>query len=126
MNKYLVLVIVLLGLTACTLKDEHYYQTHPKELQQAMKACPTVQPKGLTCEQITDIAARLNTLAYQLQYNPQGFGSKILAMQQTIANQESELSKDRSNKALQSELAKNQHELADHMAVVKWLESPES
>jgi len=64
-------------------------------------------------------------LAYQLQYNPQGFGHKILALQQTIATQQSELTTNNSPE-LKTSLAQNKQDLAYYLAVVKWLESPES
>lgn len=126
MNKYLVMGLIILGLTACSKKDEQYYQTNPKELQKAMKACPNQQPQGLTCNQLEQLGARMNSLAYQLQYSPQGFGNKILAIQQSIAEQRLKLKTDSSNEALKASLKQNEHELADYLAVVKWLESPES
>ena len=62
-------------------------------MQHAIKACPNQQPQGLTCQQIEEIGNRMNNLAYQLQLNPQGFGNKILTLQQTIAHQKQELQK---------------------------------
>lgn len=91
-----------------------------------MKACPDKQPRGLSCQQAQQIAVELNGLAYQLQSNPQGFGSKILTLQQTIANQETELKKTGNNQELKAALKKNKQDLADYLVVVKWLESPES
>lgn len=126
MNKYIVVLLVTLGLTSCTLKDEHYYRSNPKELQKAIKACPDKQPQGLTCQQVNELGNRMNSLAYQLQYNPQGFGGKILTLQQTISNQEMELKKNGTNPALKATIEQNKQELAEFMAVVKWLESPES
>ncbi len=119
-------ILVMLGLTSCMKKDEHYYQTHPNELQQAIKSCPEQQPQGMTCDQMQEIAGRMNSLAYQLQQSPQGFGNKILALQETIAEQEKKLKNDASNQELQTSIAQNQHDLEEHLAVVKWLESPAS
>ncbi|MDR3504590.1 MAG: hypothetical protein P4L79_18640 [Legionella sp.] len=126
MSKYLVAILVILGLTSCMKKDEHYYQTHPNELQQAIKSCPEQQPQGMSCNQIQEIAGRMNSLAYQLQQSPQGFGNKILALQETLAAQEQKLKTDTTNKELQASIAQNQHDLEEHLAVVKWLESPGS
>lgn len=126
MNKYLVVTLIVLGLTSCSAKDEQYYRTHPKVLQQAMKDCPNKQPSGLSCQQIEKVAVQMNTLAYQLQYNPQGFGAAILKLQQTIASQQIELTKSNANNELHLDLNKNKKELAERLAVVKWLESPES
>jgi hypothetical protein len=99
---------------------------HPKELQKAIKACPNQQLQGLTCQQIEQISNHMSGLAYELQMNPQAFGNKILALQQTIANQKIELKKNGANQELKKSLEDNQHDLADFLAVVKWLESPES
>ena len=119
-------ILIALGLTSCNEKNEHYYLSHPLELQSALKACPNQQPQGLSCEQIEQIGKRINSLAYQLQTSPQGFGTKIVALQQTIANQKLELKNNPANQELETSLQQNQHDLADFMAVVKWLESPEN
>lgn len=126
MNKCLAVSLIILGLTSCTKKDEHYYETHPNDLQQAIKSCPQQQPQGLTCEQLQTIAGHMNSLAYQLQSSPQGFGAKILALQETIAKQQQQLETDLSNADLQASVAQNKRDLAEHLAVVKWLESPAS
>lgn len=126
MMKYLFLVFGLMGLTACQAKDGQYYRTHPKELQSALKACPEKKPDGISCEQLNDIGQRVNGLAYQLQANPQAFGSKILALQQQIAQINTQIKKDKSNSELQAKLDASKQELVDMMSIVKWLESPES
>lgn len=77
MNKCFVALLVILGLTSCSAKNEHYYKSHPNELQQAIKACPERQPQGMSCEQLEALANRMNKLAYQLQLSPQGFGKKL-------------------------------------------------
>lgn len=125
MNKYLILILGLLGLTSCTVKDERYYQRHPQALQQAVKLCPNQHPNGMSCQQLMEIANRLNVLGYQLQYNPQRFGIKILSLQQTLADQHNELKKNNSDSQLKDGIDQNKRELADLLAVVKWLESPE-
>ncbi|EHL29112.1 hypothetical protein [Legionella drancourtii] len=126
MNKYLVAILVILGLTSCTKKDESYYQTHPNELQQAIKTCPQQKPQGLSCDELQTIAGHMNSLAYQLQSSPQGFGIKILALQETIAKQQQQLKTERSNAELQANIKQNKRDLAEYLAVVKWLESPVS
>lgn len=125
MNKYLVVILIAFGLTSCNVKNEHYYLSNPKELQKAMKNCPNQHPQELSCEQIEQIAKRMNGLAYQLQSNPQDFGNKILILQQTVASQQLELKKSDSSQELKDSLKQNEHDLADLLAVVKWLESPE-
>ncbi|MGX6643091.1 hypothetical protein [Legionella pneumophila] len=127
MNKYLVIILITLGLVSCQFKkDESYYRSHPSELQNALKLCPGKQPDGLSCQQLEAIGRRMNGLAYQLQYNPQEFGNKILALQQVIANQQREIQSKKDNAELQDSLKRNQEDLAYYLAVVKWLESPES
>ncbi|KTD67362.1 MULTISPECIES: hypothetical protein [Legionella] len=126
MNKYLAVLLVILGLASCSTKDEHYYKSHPNELQQAIKSCPQRQPQGLTCEQLETLASRMNKLAYQLQLSPQGFGKKIMALQETIAKQRAQLKAETTNENLQADLTQNERDLADYLAVVRWFESPTS
>ena len=131
MNRYLLLLLVILGLTSCTVKDEDYYRSNPKELEKAIKACPSQQPHGLTCQKVEDLGRRMNSLAYQLQYNPQGFGSKILKLQQLMVSQQAELEKNRLDKngtviKLETSLNQNKLDLSERLAVVKWMESPAS
>lgn len=126
MNKYLVMVFLAIELTSCTTKDEQYYRSHPKELQQALKSCPAKKPAGTNCDALGQLGERLNTLAYQLQSGPQRFGGKILSLQVTIAQQEKKLKENSNASDVKAALAKNKEDLADYLAVVKWLESPES
>lgn len=126
MNKYLLTLLITAGLASCSVKNEYYYQTHPDVLQQALKACPETQPQGLTCEQMNTLADRMNKLAYQLQMSPQGFGQKIIALQESIAKEEIQLKTEPNNEHLQASLTQKKRDLADHIVVVKWFESPTS
>ncbi|QEY51121.1 hypothetical protein [Legionella longbeachae] len=126
MNKCWVALLITLGLASCSAKNEYYYQTHPDELQQALKACPERQPQGLSCEQMEALATRMNELAYKLQMSPQGFGQKIIALQEAIAKEQSQLNTERNNENLEASLMKKKQDLADHLAVVRWFESPKS
>ncbi len=119
-------LLITLGLASCSAKNEYYYQTHPDELQQALKACPERQPQGLTCEQLETLATRMNELAYKLQMSPQGFGQKIIALQEAIAKEQSQLETEQNNENLEASLMKKKQDLADHLAVVRWFESPKS
>lgn len=125
MNKYWVIILITLGLVSCKEHNEAYYLSHPEALQKAIQSCPNQQPQGLSCEKLNEIGQRLGTLAYQLQANPQNFGVRILTLQQSIANQLVELNKGSATKEAQSLLQKNQAELVDLLAVVRWLEAPE-
>lgn len=126
MIKYLVVIIGLLGLTSCGVKDEQYYRTHPQELQAAIKACPQQKPPVLTCTQIEELGNRVNRLAYQLQSSPQVFGNKILTLEQTIAQQKLQLKNEGKNSDIQASLEQNMSQLTEYLSIVKWLESPES
>jgi hypothetical protein len=126
MEKYLLLICASFSLAACASQDEEYYRLHPQLLQQAVQACPVKKPSLLSCEELSQIARSTHELAYQLQASPQAFGKSILELQQTLAKQEAELRKNPNQPALQSEIKKNKRNLAERLAIVKWLESPES
>lgn len=126
MTRYWLVLIMLLGLCSCTEKNAHYYRSHLKQLEQAMKQCPGQDPEGVTCQQLEEIATEVNGLARKLQYNPQGFGKTILKLQEAIAKQQMDLSQDKKNQELHAKLEQNKKALAEHLAVVRLLESPES
>jgi hypothetical protein len=116
----------LLLLVSCSQQNELYYQTHPQALQNAIKNCSAKQPSYLSCEQLSAIAIKTNELAYQLQTNPQAFGKKILALQETIALQKADLQTKANSPELRATFEKNKQFLAQCLAVVRWLESPEN
>lgn len=124
--KSLFLICISVLLTACAVQDEHYYRTNPKALDQAVKNCPAQQPPKLSCSQLAAIALSMNELAYQLQMNPQGFGKQILALQESLAKKEGQLQKEPAQVELKAAIEKNKQELAERLAIVRWLESPES
>lgn len=119
--KYIFLIVASCWMAACSAHDERYYRLHPNALQKAITACPQKQPANVTCEQLRTIASRVNELAYQLRLNPQGYGKEILALQEAIAKQEANSGQANT----QPTLAENKRELEEHLAIVKWLESPE-
>ncbi len=125
MNKYLLLLIAVIGLTSCIEKDENYYRMHPKELHRVLEDCENKMLQKITCQKLEELRNQMSRLAYQLQSSPQGFGNKILTLQQTIAKQKELLKKDESNEQIKIEMEQNERQLVDMMSVVKWLESPE-
>lgn len=125
MMRYITLAIISLWMTACAAHDGYYYSLHPKILQKALQECPKKQSSGIDCDQLKDIALRINESAYQLRLDPQAYGKKILFLQQTIAQQESALQEKSNQPDLQSSLKENKQNLQERMAIVKWLESPE-
>ncbi|MDF1646879.1 MAG: hypothetical protein P1U61_07890 [Legionellaceae bacterium] len=123
--KWAGLGLSLLVLTACSPQNEKSYSGNPKALQEAMKQCPEHAPKHVTCEQLSEIATRFNLLAYKLHVDQQAYGKDILALQEAITTQRSTLEKHPNEVALQQSLKQNERHLQEHLAVVRWLASPE-
>tara|TARA_R110002095_G_scaffold94113_1_gene81941 strand:- start:112 stop:510 length:399 start_codon:yes stop_codon:yes gene_type:complete len=117
--------VIWLGLTACSSENEQKYSTNPKALQQAMKQCPDHPPKKISCEQLSNISMRVNQLAYKLRLDQQAYGKDILALQSMITEQRSALEKNPNKAELNKSLKNNQKLLQEHLAVVRWLASPE-
>ncbi len=115
----------LITLSACSPQSEKSYSGNPKALQEAMKQCPERAPKHVSCDKLTEIAARINQLAYKLRADQQAYGQDILALQETITAQRSTLEKNPTQLALQQSLKLNERHLQEHLAVVRWLASPE-
>ncbi|KTC65177.1 secreted endonuclease (plasmid) [Legionella adelaidensis] len=121
--KAIFIFILSFWMVACIASDEQYFRVHPEKLQEAIKKCPENSPKGISCEQLKDIAIRVNKLALQLRIDPQDYGKQILALQEEIAKQEYSKNEDTVAK---DDLVKNKAALKERLAVVRWLESPES
>lgn len=119
------LLIILLGLASCTTKDENYYRAHPKELSSAVEHCADKKSNILTCQQLERLAMSMSQLAYQLQSDPQGFGLKIISLQQQIVEAQEQAKKSGSDLQAEKKLEATQHQLVEMLSVVKWLESPE-
>lgn len=126
MGKYILLICAFISLTACAAEDEAYYRNNPQLLQEAVKNCPNKKSAKMSCEQLNALAANVNEMAYQLQINPQAFGRKILELQEVIAKQQADLKSNPNQPELVNLITKNKQNLADRLAIVKWLESPES
>lgn len=125
MKKCLAVILIALGLTSCTEKNRHYYQLHPQELQENLKECPQKKPSFLSCAELQSTAEQMNTLAYELQNSPQGFGLKIVSLQELLATQHKEFANTKDN-SLKNKIIENERVLAEYLAIVKWLESPAS
>ncbi|KTC93804.1 MULTISPECIES: hypothetical protein [Legionella] len=125
MQKYLFMACMSLLLAACsTQEDGQYYRTHPQALQNAVKDCPAKQPANISCKQLAEVATGVNELAYQLQVNPQAFGKKIIALQETLASQQANLKANPNQPELKVTVQNNEEQLAEYLAIVRWLESP--
>ena len=110
--------IIALLLVGCELRDKHYFQVHPEALKQAMERCPEISPSRISCEALGKIAEEINKLAYALQKNPPEFGQSIMALQNELA---ALTEKDDPLK-----IASLKEQLSMRLALVAWLESPES
>jgi len=125
MIKYIMLMITpFLGSNYAVAHDAQFYSLHPKELAQALEKCPAIHPNEVTCEQLDQYATRANQLVSELQYSPQVFGQKILALQENLANMALDLKSKTQNDALQASFDENKMQLRERLAIVKWLESP--
>ena len=125
MIKYTIFIVTFLWITTGITADVRYYRLHPHALQTVLQACPKPPSIEISCEQLANIAAHLNAGAQQLRSNPQGYGKKILSLQEAIAKQESMLHTSTLKTDLQSSLNDNRQRLQERLAIVKWLESPE-
>lgn len=123
--RYFVLIGLFLSLTACVSDDARYYRLHPKMLQEVLKNCPQSSPKHLTCSELVTIAGEVNSLAYQLQQDPQGFGQTILLAQAKLAQLEADSLKNKTKSDLRAQIVQVKQQVAEYLAIVRWLESPE-
>jgi chromosome segregation ATPase len=112
-------------LISCSIDSTQYYKSHPKELQEALQKCPTPPSPSISCEQLQQMAVRIDKLAFSLRSNPQEYGLGILSLQEKISQQESML-QQKDDPALQEQLKHAKEELEARIVVVKWLESPNS
>lgn len=126
MIKYVFLGVATIFLVACAPKDEHYYRLHPRELEKVLKNCPAQHPAGIACDQLQSLALEVNQLAYTLQMNPQLFGKKIIELQEKLAKKQADFAKNPQNAELKAAIISIQDQLANRIAIVNWLESPEN
>lgn len=125
MIRLIIMGFAMLMLNACQAQDETYYRLNPIALQNALKNCPQQRSQGVSCEQLSLLNNQVKQLGYELQMNPQRFGQKILSLQEMLARQHAALKQDPKQSELKSQVQNNQQKLAEYMAIVRWLESPE-
>lgn len=129
MFKYRWLIVVIcypLLLSSCNAENEHYYRVHPEQLQKSVTQCEQQKSNSKKCQQLRMLAIEINQLAYALQRNPQAFGQDILKIQQKLAHLEQQQKKDQKSKEITLQIKQNKRLLSKYLAVVRWLESPES
>jgi len=125
MIKYIMLMIAPFLASNCAVaQDANFYSLHPVQLEKALEKCPGNHPAGVSCEQLNELALRANQLVSELHYNPQVFGKKILALQETLAKLEVELTEKPDVDQLRTTVNENKTQLRERLAIVKWLESP--
>ena len=79
----------------------------------------------MNCDQLAKLANEMNVLAYQLQSNPQEFGNTVLKAQEKLAQLEQQLSQNKNQPGLRTQVQQQKQQVTEYLAVVKWLESPE-
>lgn len=125
MKKSVLLMLFVFTCTACSTHDERYYSLHPKALQSAMTQCPEHALGALSCDQLKTIALRINQLAYLLREDQQGYGKKIISLQESRDVQVKQVHDNPNQPELKKALDETLRHLEERLAVVKWLESPE-
>lgn len=113
----LLICISVFFLSACSKQDMAYYQRHPQAVFLALQTCTTEDPKShVSCHQLETLAQTFRKWVAELQTNPQNFGQKIIKLQVNCARES----------LSEGEQQNCRQELDMRLAVVKWLESPES
>lgn len=112
--------VLVLCLTNLQAMSEQTYWLNPQAVQKAMSKCPQTPPTDISCDKLKSIASHINQLGNALRADPQGFGLKILRLQETIASQQDAVKSSDIN----TSLLENQQRLSEYLAIVKWLESP--
>ncbi len=121
--------IILMSMLMCAnsyaaTHDETFYRLHPGELQVAIELCPAKHPASISCEQLNRCAARVNVLMSELHYDRQGFGQHILRLQEDMDKLKLSFKTTYDQNEIQASIDKNNMQLNERLAIVKWLESP--
>ena len=125
MRSVLLMVFISLSLIGCKIKDNAYYEKHPVELEAFLKEC-VLSPSD-DCERLKMLAIKMNELAFELQRDPQSVGRKILLLQDQLNQSNGGIEGTAYGRAASTEdYNEKKHELNQYLAVVQWLESPES
>lgn len=113
MIKYLVPLMSALCLSACSTPDNKaYYRTNPRALERVIVQCPQQHPPQISCDELGQIAMELNRLVNEWKNSPQGFGSRIIALQNRLAD------------SRETDVAAIKQDLHERLAIVAWLQSP--
>ncbi len=113
------IVGLILIISGCTPHNENYYRMHLKALQEALSLCPEKSPADISCAKLNALGKEINGLVYELQRSPQQFGSTIITLQNKLAEQ-------KINAVDLESVAITEEQLKQRLAIIRWLESPES
>lgn len=124
--KYMVTGLSLLLLVACAPQNEQYYRMNPEILRAALQKCPNQAPSGVSCDQLSSIAIKMNRLADEWRMGPQAFGKKIISLQNRLATLQDQSGNASVKANNETTIQTVSEELQERLAVVKWLSSPVS
>lgn len=132
-NRLSVCLSLLLSLSACGQFSEDALLDNPKQLEAQYQRCLATNSAASSCETVEPLYKQWNKAFLMAQIDPQGFGRKILALQQELeANQIKLVAMKKQNQSpqevkAQEKITHKQQKLNRlYMAVVKTLESPET
>lgn len=154
--KYIIVGSLICGfLTSCTSKSDYYYLNNPTELVKILNRCIKEGlssdsildiDKKLTsneisldeqknssdklsnelCNHFKSLYIMMQEEAHDLQLNPQDYGLNIIKLQEKLEIAKSLLNKGSDKPKLEKEIEKITRQLRIRLAIVKWLETPES
>lgn len=82
MQKFILVLLMLVGLTACEKKLTYSYLiSHPQELKAEMDRCQTSDNNDQRCEIVLYAAANLTAIIRDQQADPQKFGQRVMDTQ---------------------------------------------
>lgn len=114
---WLVSILSLCLIGGCTSHQAAYYRHHPQAVFKALQACASgKQHLDPSCQDLESMAQVLRKWVSEVQSNPQSFGQEIIQTQIRCA----------AVTLSEAEKMRCHHDLEMRLAVVKWLESPES
>ncbi|MDF1756907.1 MAG: hypothetical protein P1U74_01220 [Legionellaceae bacterium] len=123
MLRKLVYLVFFLSCSAFA-EDANFYKMNPQKIQKELTSCPKKHLNGVSCDELNGIASHINDLAISLQLDPQGYGITILKMQEKLAKMIDLENKQQNDVELLAEINKNQQDINERLAIIKWLESP--
>ncbi|HAF87844.1 MAG TPA: hypothetical protein DCG13_04695 [Legionellales bacterium] len=125
MIKLFSLISGIIFISACAPHDQRYYYQHPQALQEALIACQNQSVEDVHCQKLKPVARNINKLAYKLQSDPQKFGLDIIELEANLVQKQTDYKRNPSADN-QKDIEQLKATLEHHLAIVKWLESPQA